>query len=58
MFRRLFQGGRGQGRGTKPGSGPSGNCVCPKCGYKIPHQVGKRCMDIPCPKCGAKMARE
>jgi len=51
-------GGRGQGGGTKPGSGPGGNCVCPKCGHKIPHQVGQRCLDIACPKCGTKMVRE
>lgn len=54
------QGGRGQGRGggNRPGSGPGGNCVCPKCGHKVPHQVGQRCLDIPCPKCGTSMIRE
>ncbi len=69
MFSRLFRsgsgkgnraGGRGQGMGggNKPGSGPTGKCICPKCGYKLAHQVGERCMDQTCPKCGAKLVRE
>jgi len=66
MFNRLFRRGRpgrqsdlgrGRGQGNKPGSGPSGNCVCPKCGTVVNHRVGQRCMDIPCPKCGTPMAR-
>ncbi len=48
----------GEGAGTKPGSGPDGNCVCPDCGHKIKHEVGKRCMDIQCPECGTAMVRE
>ena len=52
------QGGRGQAGGNKPGSGPDGNCVCPKCGHKEPHVVGQRCTDRSCPKCGTKMIRE
>jgi hypothetical protein len=53
-------GGRGVGRGggNKPGSGPSGNCVCPSCGHKEAHVVGQRCIDRTCPKCGTKMIRE
>jgi hypothetical protein len=65
MFSRLFRGGRGlggsgqgRGAGNKPGSGPGGNCVCPKCGLKTPHMAGQRCMDIACPKCGTKMTKE
>lgn len=68
MFQRLFGrgrgqgGGRGQGRGrmggTKPGSGPSGYCVCPNCGHKVPHRVGQPCYDVSCPKCGTRMIRE
>jgi len=49
--------GRGLGGGAKPGSGPSGLCICPKCGYKVTHQVGQRCMDLVCPTCGVKMTR-
>lgn len=66
MFNRIFGrgnrqgrgGGRGQGGGTKPGAGPTGACVCPKCGYQMMHAVGQRCMDIACPKCGTKMVRQ
>jgi uncharacterized protein len=73
MFNRLLRGsgrrGRGQGDGpqgarggrgggTKPGSGPGGECVCPSCGYKALHQAGQRCLDISCPKCGTRMVRE
>jgi len=50
--------GRGRGGGNKPGSGPSGKCVCPACGHKIQHQVGQRCVDLACPKCGTQMVRE
>jgi hypothetical protein len=50
--------GRGEGGGTKPGSGPGGYCVCPNCGHKLEHQVGKRCLDTQCPECGTAMARE
>ena len=54
--------GRGEGRGgrmggTRPGAGPSGECVCPNCGVKIPHQAGIPCYDMSCPECGAKMVR-
>jgi hypothetical protein len=65
MFSRLFrggrglaEGGRGRGGGTRPGSGPGGICVCPKCGHKIPHAAAQRCMDIACPKCGTRMVKE
>ena len=26
-------------------------CICPKCGYKQPHQRGIPCRSIDCPKC-------
>jgi hypothetical protein len=56
------QGGRGygggRGGGTKPGSGPGGNCLCPKCGKKVPHVAGQRCIDLTCPDCGTNMIRE
>ncbi len=51
-------GGGGRGGGTKPGSGPGGNCVCPKCGKKVPHVAGQRCVDMTCPECGTRMIRE
>jgi hypothetical protein len=56
----IGRGGTGQGRGggNKPGSGPGGNCVCPKCGHHIQHVIGQRCLDLACPQCGTKMVRE
>ena len=51
-------GGRGPGRmGGSKAAGPGGKCVCPKCGYKMAHQVGTPCYDLACPKCGTKMTR-
>jgi hypothetical protein len=56
-------GGRGQGQGPGrmgggTGAGPGGDCVCPSCGHKVPHQVGQPCNKRKCPKCGATMTRE
>jgi len=67
-------GGRGQGGGHGPGmgrgmgdgrgrmggfaTGPGGNCVCPNCGEKVPHQQGVPCSGLSCPECGAQMTRE
>ena len=54
------RGSRGAGRmgGNRPGAGPSGNCVCPNCGAKVPHQIGVPCYSLTCNKCGVKMVRE
>jgi hypothetical protein len=52
-------GGRGPGRMGGPlAAGPGGNCVCPSCGHKAPHQAGVPCYQAQCPKCGAQMIRE
>jgi hypothetical protein len=48
----------GRGGGNKPGSGPGGNCICPKCGKRVPHFAGQRCIDLTCPNCGTRMVRE
>jgi len=51
--------GRG-GRGRQPGGfglGPGGECVCPDCGAKVPHQRGIPCYQHKCPKCGQAMTR-
>ena len=51
--------GRGGGRGRNGGfgGGPSGECICVECGYKIPHQQGISCNQQVCPKCGNPMTR-
>ncbi len=52
-------GGAGLGRmGGPKAAGPSGECVCPKCGHREPHQRGIPCNQRQCPACGAAMARE
>lgn len=40
------------------GKGPSGYCICSKCGYKIAHQRGIPCSDLECSKCHIKLIRE
>jgi len=40
------------------GQGPGGYCVCPKCGYKIPHQRGTPCSTLECPNCKINLVRE
>ena len=47
--------GRGQGRGF--GLGPGGECVCPNCDHKEPHQLGIQCYNVKCPICGSSMTR-
>ncbi|MBD3378966.1 MAG: hypothetical protein GF408_00695 [Candidatus Omnitrophica bacterium] len=48
--------GRGTGRGNRPGAGA--DCVCLKCGNKVPHTPGVPCSSLQCPQCGYKMIRE
>lgn len=50
-------GGAGRMGGNRPGAGPSGECICPSCGAKLPHQAGVSCYNMNCPQCGTKMAR-
>jgi len=40
------------------GRGPGGYCVCPKCGYKIPHQRGVPCSTLQCPNCKINLQRQ
>jgi len=40
------------------GRGPGGYCVCPKCGYKIPHQRGVSCSTVQCPNCKISLERK
>lgn len=48
-------GGRGLGGGYE--LGPSGECLCPNCGYREPHQRGVPCYVRKCSRCGAPMTR-
>jgi len=51
------QTGRIQGLDQKQGQGLGGTreCVCPKCGEKVPHRRGVPCSEIKCPKCDASL---
>lgn len=49
--------GRRGGRGGGRGFGPIGECVCPACGARVPHQAGVPCFDQQCPRCGTGMRR-
>ena len=40
------------------GKGIGGDCVCPKCGYKIPHQRGVPCSTLQCPNCKISLERK
>jgi transposase-like protein len=45
-------------QGRRIGMGPKGDCICPKCGYRVTHQPGKPCRELKCPKCGISLLRE
>ena len=49
--------GRGRGMGGGFAQGPGGECRCPNCGYKEPHQLSVPCFNKKCPKCGSPMTR-
>ncbi len=44
--------------GSPNAAGPSGFCVCPQCGRRVPHERGVPCVEQTCPACGAAMIRE
>lgn len=49
----------GLGRGGRfDREGGSGNCLCPGCGYVMPHELGRPCAGTLCPKCGSVMVRQ
>jgi len=54
-FRTSGKGGRGRMGGF--GLGPGGECICPNCATKVPHQRGIPCYTYKCPKCGTSMTR-
>ena len=45
-----------QGKPKRMGGG--GYCICPKCGYKQPHNRGVPCQEERCPTCDVKLLRE
>ena len=49
--------GRGRRFGRGHGRGSAGECQCPNCGHKEPHQLGVPCYTRKCPKCGNLMTR-
>lgn len=54
-------GGQGlgrQGQGFGRAKSDVDNCICPKCGERMPHERGTPCQEHVCPACGAKMFRE
>ena len=51
------KGGNGGRQSGGFGLGPSGECVCPSCGKRIPHRRGVPCYSETCPECGQKMTR-
>ena len=52
---RKFAGGWAPG---KDGAGPSGHCICMKCGYRAPKKRGVPCMEEKCPECSSVLLRE
>jgi predicted DNA-binding protein (UPF0251 family) len=49
---------RGQGQHLREGLGMEGNCICPKCDFKVKHQAGIPCTGVLCPNCDIRMVRE
>ncbi len=61
MPRRDGTGPTGNGPGGPGGrfnAGPDGECICPKCGERVPHRRGFPCTSVKCPKCQSLMIRE
>jgi YesN/AraC family two-component response regulator len=50
--------GMGRDRGKGYSAAPSGSCICPYCGTKVPYYSGIPCFEERCPKCGTSMRRD
>jgi len=54
----LIDRARGEGQGVggpRQGDGGTDTCVCPNCGYEMPHERGTPCNELTCPECGTAM---
>jgi hypothetical protein len=49
--------GPGRGRMGGAGLGLGGECVCPKCGLRQPHDRAQPCYERTCPQCGTALYR-
>lgn len=45
------------GQRRSAGVGPSGYCICPKCGERTSHASGVPCFNLKCLKCGSPLIR-
>lgn len=44
--------------GKRAGMGRGGDCICPRCDFRLPHQPGVPCSSLLCPHCEIRMVRE
>jgi len=44
--------------GERDPARPPTNCICPKCGFIMPHQQGIPCFQTRCPRCSSAMVRQ
>lgn len=54
----IFTEDRSFRRQHRMGMGSGGNCICPKCDYRLPHESGTPCNSLLCPHCEIRMVRE
>lgn len=54
----VSRGGKRQCRSRGGTGGPEGTCICPQCGYEVPHRAGVPCIEMKCEKCGTQMVRK
>ncbi len=48
---------QGRGRHVRGNAGPGGECGCPACGYREPHESGIPCVERVCPNCRTALVR-